>query len=111
MIAKFLETIVQENIDQIEYKVSTTKLLKQFNTFSSEENFNQFACAQKKFNIDMENIYGARKQKISTNFYFLNIPHIRGILEKKYKMVFDTHMGTQPKEEEGEPSVDDYMRM
>lgn len=57
MIAKFLETIVQENIDQIEYKVSTTKLLKQFNTFSSEENFNQFACAQKNFNIEMENTY------------------------------------------------------
>lgn len=61
----------------------------------------------------MENTYGARKRKISTNFYFLNIPHIRGILEKKYKMVFDTHMGTQPKveEDDDEPSVDDYMRM
>ena len=61
----------------------------------------------------MENTYGARKQKISSNFYFLNIPHIRGILEKKYKMVFDTHLGSQPEveEDDDEPSVDDYMRM
>jgi hypothetical protein len=64
----------------------------------------------------MENTYGAKKQKISTNFYFLNIPHIRGILEKKYKMVFDTHIGggkPQPKveDDDDEPSVDDYMRM
>jgi hypothetical protein len=64
----------------------------------------------------MENTYRAKKQKISTNFYFLNIPHIRGILEKKYKMVFDTNIGggsPQPKveEDDDEPSVDDYVRM
>jgi hypothetical protein len=85
-LVEFLSKIVEQKPDSV-FKISTQQCLDDFSSFLAKKQL-KFDYSQKKFNLELENIFNIRKVKVSCSYFEFDTKALKLLLQKKYQVEF-----------------------